>query len=260
VQYEGDGEGRPVAVKKSNVVLVERSILSEHPFEDGLEEQKQNQDVCEEYDIQSQLNNRQEYTRTKNHDGKERKINKDSSKEKRIKHGQDDENRHHEHNRDRRSSKRPYEESDRSSHNHTKESHTYRDKRPCHEKSHEHWLLTNIRVRVVTKKIAKGRHFLEKGIVLDVLKQGLEATLQMSNGDILERVPERYLETALPKVGGNVIILTGRHKCEKGKLLERNSEKGKGVVQLFEDMNVVTLSLDDIAEYCAPLDETIGDY
>jgi hypothetical protein len=88
----------------------------------------------------------------------------------------------------------------------------------------------------------------------------MEATIQMSNGDILERVPERYLETALPKAGGNVIVLTGSHKYEKGKLLERNSDKGRGVVQLYEDMNVVTLSLDDIAEYCAPLDDTLGDY
>lgn len=118
----------------------------------------------------------------------------------------------------------------------------------------------NIRVRVVTKKMAKGRQFKEKGIVLDVLKRGAEATIQMTNGEILERVPERYLETALPKVGGNAMILTGPNKFEKGKLLERNTEKGSGFIQLFEDMNVVTLSLDDIAEYCGALDDALGDY
>jgi hypothetical protein len=127
-------------------------------------------------------------------------------------------------------------------------------------KSIEHWLTTNIRVRVVTKKIAKGRQFKEKGIVLDVLKRGAEATIQMANGEILERVPERYLETALPKIGGNAIILTGPNKSEKGKLLERHSDKGRGVLQLFEDMNVVTLSLDDIAEFCGALDDALGDY
>ena len=82
----------------------------------------------------------------------------------------------------------------------------------------------------------------------------------MTNGEIIERVPERYLETALPKVGGNAIILTGSSKFEKGKLLERNSSRGEGVIQLFEDMNVKTLSLDDIAEYCGALDDTLADY
>lgn len=126
--------------------------------------------------------------------------------------------------------------------------------------SPEHWLISDIRVRVVSKKVGNGRYFKEKGIVVDVLKRGAEATIRMNNGEILERVPERYLETALPKVGGNTIILTGKNKFEKGKLLERNSENGKGVVQTFEDMHVVSLSLDDIAEFVGQLDDTIGDY
>jgi hypothetical protein len=40
-------------------------------------------------------------------------------------------------------------------------------------------------------------------------------------------------------------------------LLERNSDSGQGVVQVFEDMNVVKLSLDDMAEWCGPLDDDI---
>lgn len=135
-----------------------------------------------------------------------------------------------------------------------------RDRKERPKQETEYWLTPNIRVRVVSKKIAKGRQFKEKGVVLDVLKRGAEATIQMNNGEILERVPERYLETALPKVGGNAIILTGANKFEKGKLLERNSSRRQGVIQLFEDMNVKTLSLDDIAEYCGVLDDTLADY
>ncbi len=126
------------------------------------------------------------------------------------------------------------------------------------ESDHKHWLIPNIRVRVVTKKIARGRQFKEKGIVVDVLRRGSEATLKMNNGELIERIKERDLETALPKVGGNVIILIGKNKLEKGKLLERNSESGQGIVQLFEDMHVLSLSLDDIAEYCGPLDDTLA--
>jgi len=72
-------------------------------------------------------------------------------------------------------------------------------------------------------------------------------------------VPERYLETALPKVGGNAIVLGGaaHQRYSKGRLLERDSSRGRAAVQLFEDMNILTLSLDDIAEWCGPLDSDL---
>ena len=78
------------------------------------------------------------------------------------------------------------------------------------------------------------------------------------NSVVLEHVPERYLETALPKVGGNAIVLTGSNKWTKGRLLERNSKNAKGSIQVFEDMSILTLSLDDIAEWCGPLDDALG--
>jgi hypothetical protein len=77
----------------------------------------------------------------------------------------------------------------------------------------------------------------------------------MDNGQVIDKVPERYLETALPKAGGNIIVLEGNHHWKKGKLLERSSEGGCGVIQFAEDLEVVTVSLDSIAEYCNDCDE-----
>jgi len=77
-------------------------------------------------------------------------------------------------------------------------------------------------------------------------------------GVVLDKVADRHLETALPKVGGNAIVLTGRHKYTKGQLMERNSKTGKGIIQIFEDMSLLTLSLDDIAEWCGPLDDDMA--
>jgi G patch domain/KOW motif-containing protein len=79
----------------------------------------------------------------------------------------------------------------------------------------------------------------------------------MSDGQLLDHVPERYLETALPKVGGSAIVLTGEHRLSKGRLLERSSDCGTGVIQVFDDMNVLKLSLDDIAEWCGLLDDDL---
>lgn len=111
----------------------------------------------------------------------------------------------------------------------------------------------HIRVRVVTRKLGS-RYYKQKGIIVDVTR-GPCATLQMAEGQVLDRVPERYLETALPKVGGNAIVLIGKSRFAKGKLLERNSGSGKGSIQIFEDMSVLTRSLDDMAEWVGPLDD-----
>ena len=121
----------------------------------------------------------------------------------------------------------------------------------------KYWMIPNIRVRIVTKKLGSS-YFTQKGVVIDVTHGGAFATLQMSNGQVLDKVPERYLETALPKSGGNVIVLVGRNKFAKGKLLERDSNLGNGVVQIFDDMNVITLKLDDLAEWCGSLDDNMA--
>ena len=154
---------------------------------------------------------------------------------------------------DRKRSRRSRRDEDEHKHRRSKDS-----RKESKTRTEEcHWIIPNIRVRVISKKISKGKYFKEKGVIVDVLRRGAEAVIQMPNRVVLERVPERYLETALPKPGGNVIILTGSHKLEKGKLLERNGKEGKGAVQLFEDMNIVSLSLDDIAEWCGPLDDDL---
>lgn len=111
-------------------------------------------------------------------------------------------------------------------------------------------------MRIVSKKIPA--YYLQKGVVQDVTRtsqSSTKAVLLMDNGQVIDKVPERYLETALPKAGGNIIVLEGNHHWKKGKLLERSSEGGYGVIQFAEDLEVVTVSLDSIAEYCNDCDE-----
>lgn len=110
------------------------------------------------------------------------------------------------------------------------------------------WVVPNIRVRIITEKLGR-RYFKEKAQVVDVTPKG--ATLQLNSGSILDNVPERYLETALPKTGGLVIVL--KDHSPKGRLLEKG--RSTGVVQYLEDMTVETISLDDLAEWMGSVDE-----
>jgi len=82
----------------------------------------------------------------------------------------------------------------------------------------------------------------------------------MDGGQVVDGVPERYLETALPKTGGHVVILEspdGDTRWKRGRLLERDSGSGSGVVQLLDDLEVVTVSLDSIAEWCGRIDDDL---
>ena len=124
------------------------------------------------------------------------------------------------------------------------------------QEQHLNWLLPNIRIRLVSKRYP--RQHLNKGIVQDVISSqnnNPKAVILMDNQEVLDNVPERYLETALPKTGGNVIVLEGVHRWKKGRLLERSSEKARGIIQLFEDLEVIEVSLDGVAEWCGQLDE-----
>ena len=127
-------------------------------------------------------------------------------------------------------------------------------------KRYLHWLIPSIRVRLISNKMPK--YHLQNGVVQDVLRatdskssSGPKATLLMDDGQVLDKVPERYLETALPKTGGNVIILEGVDdvRWKKGRLLERSSTKC--LIQLEEDLEVVNVSLDNVAEWCGDLND-----
>jgi G-patch domain len=111
------------------------------------------------------------------------------------------------------------------------------------------WLIPHIRVRVATCKYGQ-RHFQQKGVVVDVTPKG--ATIQMddSRSTLLDLVPARHLTTALPKAGGYAIVVQGEHRHAMGTVLQRDSRVA--VLQLDEDHSVLTLPLDDLAEWCGP--------
>jgi hypothetical protein len=115
------------------------------------------------------------------------------------------------------------------------------------------WLAPGIRVRVADSAWREGRLFKLKAVVQDVPAPG-RATLAFMRDDgssrLVEDVPQRVLETALPKPGGHVLVVgAGRHRGARGVLLERNSGAGTASVRLLRDERIITLSLDDVAEY-----------
>jgi len=110
------------------------------------------------------------------------------------------------------------------------------------------WVVPQIRVRVINKRLGGGKYYNQKGRVDDVVSVS-HFTLIMDSGQLIEQLEEKDVETALPKPGGNVLLVKGEHKGEIGKLLERNASSSTAAIQLESEMEVIKSSFDDIAEH-----------
>lgn len=276
VQFEG--EDKPTKVKKGEIQLVERSELQEQPFKEPTEPRKESNGDNDkrsnrsgDLDDDRKRSNRSEddeqrrkrqsrseeddRKRRRDRDDDRRRRDDDDDDRRQRRSSRDDEDRRRGDCRSRDGDRRDERRSSKDDRKRRRDEEESSSKRSRHDNAPPTtWVIPSIRVRVVTAKLGKS-HYKEKGVVVDVTHKGT-ATLKMDNGQVLQ-VPERYLETALPKIGGNAICLTGDHRLAKGRLLERDSRAGKGIIQIFEDMNVATLSLDDLAEWVGPLDNDL---
>ena len=120
------------------------------------------------------------------------------------------------------------------------------------------WVRENIRVRIVDKRLHGGSLYSKKGVVADV--SGVDAlSVRMDAGGLVEGVPTSAVETALPKVGGAVLCVKGKHRNRRGRLLERHSDDAIAVVQLNEDFAIVKIDFDDVAEWVGVSGEDLED-
>jgi G patch domain/KOW motif-containing protein len=91
--------------------------------------------------------------------------------------------------------------------------------------------------------------------VLDVHPDG-SCEVQLEEGAVVVTVHQESLETVVPKeAGGPVMVLAGEHKGRKGRLLQASISGGAAAAQLLGDMQVVRLSLDDLAQFMGHLEE-----
>ncbi|GMH06880.1 hypothetical protein Nepgr_008720 [Nepenthes gracilis] len=111
------------------------------------------------------------------------------------------------------------------------------------------WLKSHIRVRIISREFKGGRLYLKKGEVVDVV-QPTTCDISMDDGkELVQGVDQDLLETALPRRGGHVLVLTGKHEGVYGSLVERDTEREIGVVQDENTRELLNVRLEQIAEY-----------
>eukprot|EP00842_Homolaphlyctis_polyrhiza_P003709 jgi/Hompol1/4339/HPOL_003602-RA len=116
----------------------------------------------------------------------------------------------------------------------------------------EVWLRPNIRVRIISKSLLNKRVYNKKATVEDIARIG-ECTLRLDDsGEILEDVPQKYLETVIPSTGKSVVVVSHPNRSRTGHtavLLEKNHDKSLATIQFDSDFTVETLAYDQISEF-----------
>ncbi|PHT25172.1 hypothetical protein CQW23_35191 [Capsicum baccatum] len=127
-----------------------------------------------------------------------------------------------------------------------KESRRSRDERSDKVSS---WLASHIRVRIISKDLKRGRLYLKKGEIMDVVGPTSCDICMDETRELIQGVDQELLETALPKRGGPVLVLYGRHKGVYGQLVEKDSESETGIVRDGDTKELLKVRLEQIAEY-----------
>jgi G patch domain and KOW motifs-containing protein len=111
------------------------------------------------------------------------------------------------------------------------------------------WLTSHIRVRIISKDFKRGKYYLKKGEIVDVVGPTTCDISIDETRELLQGVDQCMLETALPKKGGAVLVLYGKHKGVYGDLVKKDLEEEMGVVRDADSHELINVQLEQIAEY-----------
>ncbi|XP_077976486.1 G-patch domain and KOW motifs-containing protein-like [Styela clava] len=126
-----------------------------------------------------------------------------------------------------------------------------------------HWVQPQMRVRIVDKSYKKGRYYLEKVIIEDVLGGGL-CCCKTTDGRLLDDIEESMLETVIPKSASDSYIIIvkskfkSKHSGKLAKILEKDKANCEALVQLIEDRDVVVrVAFEEMCEYTGDVEASM---
>lgn len=94
-----------------------------------------------------------------------------------------------------------------------------REEKPKTKKSG--WLLENLVVKVMTKKLGD-KYYKAKGVVTEIMDNGFVGSVKLKSPEEVEghvvKLDQEHLETVIPGIGKEVIVLSGKHKLRLGKV------------------------------------------
>lgn len=111
------------------------------------------------------------------------------------------------------------------------------------------WLRRDLRVRCADRTFRGGRYYNCKLQIEDLLSADT-CVCRTDDGRLVEGLREASLETVVPRGdGGRVMVVLGKHAGRVGRILEREPERGRALVQLGREPQVLPLPYDSICHF-----------
>lgn len=110
------------------------------------------------------------------------------------------------------------------------------------------WLRKGLVVKVLNKTISGGEYYKKKGTIVDVHAGGTIGDVEIFDvGDVI-RVGMAHLETVLPREGGIVLVLTGKHAGQEAELRRLNVDSFSADVKVVRSGDKLTLPYESICK------------
>jgi DNA/RNA-binding protein KIN17 len=95
----------------------------------------------------------------------------------------------------------------------------------------DYWLVENIVVKVLNKKLGDGKYYKQKGVVTQVIDKYIAVVKMLDVGDVI-KIDQQQLETVIPAIGGKVLVVNGAYRGSSGILLSIDVDKFMAEVRL----------------------------
>ncbi|TRY62229.1 hypothetical protein DNTS_024369 [Danionella cerebrum] len=118
------------------------------------------------------------------------------------------------------------------------------------------WLQRDLRVRFIDKAFKGGKYYNSKMTIEDVLTP-CTCVCRTEEGRLLDDIRQKMLETIVPKSDSDhIMVVLGEHRGQVGRILKREREKCRALVQLerYEE-KVFPLDYDTICHYVGGVTE-----
>lgn len=108
----------------------------------------------------------------------------------------------------------------------------------------EGWLKEDLMVKVTTRSLGD-KYYKAKGVIQTVEKDGFVGKVKLISPEEVNRhvirLDQEYLETVIPAIGKEVLILWGKHKGKKAKIMKLHIEHYSVDVELIGSKNIVEI-------------------
>ncbi|KAI4800526.1 hypothetical protein KUCAC02_009668 [Chaenocephalus aceratus] len=117
------------------------------------------------------------------------------------------------------------------------------------------WLQRDLKVRFIDKSFKGGKYYNSKMCVEDVLSPST-CICRTDEGRLIDDVKQSMLETIIPKLESeSIMVVLGEHRGQVGRILQRDKNKCRAMVQLDRhEEKVFMLDYDIICQYVGETD------